>query len=542
MTNKNKVISIIVICYTLIFINYVFVFKGEYNSETIFKIVFLVCAASITILSIYLLFIKKENNQIPKPSLNKEAPVVIPDKKKVFNSVKKIKSTGIKKVFGRPTSIYQSNKSKIDERKKRQEQAKIIYEEKELQRLIALEEITKKRAQQSKIKRVVKPIRSIKDNGVEPATKKTIACVEKKAVPKKTPALKKTIVKTKIKKRVNFSTLNIKTSTTKYPIIRKPNQNSIIRTFRFERNNRKGFKEEEFYGAIKRHFSKNFEVIDNAMLAIGTGTNPYEPDIAMVSKSDKNIYIDIEIDEPYAGVTRKLTHCYPEDVNRDNYFVDRGWFVIRFSEYQIHHQIKECLFQIAKVVSVIDANYKVGRLSAYKSLIKEPNWDTSKARFWESINYRESYLNHIFKPYKEPENIIDTALTAEEKAEERLVKPQAYIPIANKTKPKATVEKKIEVKPIRRPFVAPVKKVLDSNNSSVAKLIEMAVNKNYVIEMTYTNRSEETSTRKISQLKYTKEFMNKGYAYKDHFAGFCHNRLEDRSFKISRIEYMKILN
>tara|TARA_R110002050_G_scaffold4573_2_gene22151 strand:+ start:61757 stop:63382 length:1626 start_codon:yes stop_codon:yes gene_type:complete len=541
MTNKNRVISIIVICYTLIFVNYVFVFKGEYNSEIIFKIVFLVCAASITIPSIYLLFFKKEVDNTPKPSIEKDDPIKVLEKAtNVFTTVKSNKSAA--KATARP--FKQTYKSRIEQRNKRQEAARILKEEKELDRLIALEEKQKKTAKESKNTRVVKGVKisKTKEASTKSTTKTARVKAKKTTVPKKTETPKNNPIAASIKKRVNFSTYNVITSITQYPIIRKPIQNSIIRSFRLERNNRKGFKEEEFYDAIKRRFSKNFEIIDNAMLAIGTGTNPYEPDIVMVSKGEKNIYIDIEIDEPYAGVTRKLTHCYPEDVNRDNYFVDRGWFVIRFSEYQIHHQIKECLFQIAKVVSAIDANYNVGRLSAYKSLIKEPNWDTSKARFWESINYRESYLNHVFKPYKEPKNIIDTALTREEKSEERLVKPQAYIPIVKKTKPKASIEKKIEVKPIRRPVVAPVKKVLDSNNSSVAKLIEMAVNKNYAIEMTYTNWGEETSTRKISQLKYTKEFMNKGYAYKDHFAGFCHNRLEERSFKVSRIEYMKILN
>ena len=344
-------------------------------------------------------------------------------------------------------------------------------------------------------------------------------------------------------KRVNYSTRNIETFTFQYPTIRKPEFNSVIRSFRLGRNNRKGYKEEELYNAIKKYFSKNFEILDNAMLAIGSGTNPYEPDIAMISKGLKNIYIDIEIDEPYAGVSRKITHCYPQDTNRDGYFVDRGWFVIRFSEYQVHHQINECLYIIANLITSIDTNLGNSRLANYRHIAIENCWGKTKAENWEYTNYRETYLNHNFKPFKELKIKIDTELSVNEQVEENLVKPINHNYVKEATKynvppePKVFVEKKVVKPPVKQ-----TKRELNSSNTSIRKLIEMAISKGYTIEMDYTNYKGESSLRKISKLEFTQEFLDFGYEHKQHFKGYCHNRLEERSFKLGRIDYMKILN
>ncbi|WP_299060450.1 hypothetical protein [uncultured Polaribacter sp.] len=381
-------------------------------------------------------------------------------------------------------------------------------------------------------------LNTLKEKSVSKKVIKTV-----KPVVKKKPLTEKATNSSSTTKRVNYSTDNVITSTTQYPVIRKPQQKSIIRSFRLGRNNRKGYKEEAFYDAIKKHFYNDFNVLDNAMVAIGEGTNPYEPDIAMISKGKKNIYIDIEIDEPYAGVSRKLTHCYPEDINRDNYFVDRGWFVIRFSEYQVHHQIEECLREIVKVIAAIHISFTTGNISSFKSIDKINCWSTAQAQLWETQNYRENYLNHTFKPYSEPKRIIDTALTLEEKLEEYLVKPQTHNPIKKPTKsnihPK--VNNYIEREKVKA-IIPPPKKEYNSSNSKVSDLIEMAISKGYAIEMEYTNYNGDSSIRKISKLENTQEFLEYGYGNTEHFKGYCHNRESERSFRVSRINYMKVLN
>src|SRR4030042_3100589 len=52
----------------------------------------------------------------------------------------------------------------------------------------------------------------------------------------------------------------------------------------------------------------------------------YYPDVTFID-AEKNILIDIEIDEPYSR-SGNPTH-YVEDINdaqRDNYFIDNGWY------------------------------------------------------------------------------------------------------------------------------------------------------------------------------------------------------------------------
>ncbi|MBL0102402.1 MAG: hypothetical protein IPP51_00680 [Bacteroidetes bacterium] len=138
--------------------------------------------------------------------------------------------------------------------------------------------------------------------------------------------------------------------TNSYPIFRFPKKGTVVRSYRIGNTKRRGYKEEPFQKSIERYFGKEFTVLGNARLNTGKDTRPFEPDIAIIDKSNSNLRIDIEIDEPYAGITRQPTHCKGEDINRDIYFVDRGWIVIRFSEYQVHLQENNCLRFIAETL------------------------------------------------------------------------------------------------------------------------------------------------------------------------------------------------
>ncbi|MCR8666219.1 hypothetical protein NO995_00850 [Aestuariibaculum sp. M13] len=362
----------------------------------------------------------------------------------------------------------------------------------------------------------------------------------KSTVEKNKTSFKETNSVSQIKK-VNYHALGLMESTSQYPIIRKPRYGNVIRSYRKGRNNRKGYKEEEFFSVLKQYFSDYFEVLDDIILAVGEGVNPYEPDIAMISKGTKNIHLDIEIDEPYAGVSRKLTHCYPEDMARDNFFVERGWLVVRFTEYQVHHQIMECLNFIAKLISKIDNSIEINELFSYEQVKREPCWNLNKAGVWESINYRENYLDHIFKPYTESYQYVNTALTDKEKSEEKLVIPQSNKQNENEVTPSQSTS--YTQRNVPKPIKNYVKKVevLNSNYKSINELIELAVKNNYDIKMIYTNYDGEVRERKVSDLEYSSEFMDNGYIYKEHFKGYCHYRKKERSFKVSRIEFIEII-
>jgi very-short-patch-repair endonuclease len=231
---------------------------------------------------------------------------------------------------------------------------------------------------------------------------------------------------TKSKNEVDFVNYDITKvpTTNSYPVFRFPKKGTVVRSYRLGNTKRRGFKEESFQNSIERCFGKDFVVLGNVRLNTGKETRPFEPDIAIIDKSNSNLRIDIEIDEPYAGITRQPTHCKGEDVNRDIYFVDRGWIVIRFSEYQVHLQENDCLKFIAEAIKSAIPNYNIPtQLVNQTTLQVEKLWDIVQAQKWEKVKYREQYLNHIFQSIEEQTETIERDFDEQELKEEKLVKP-----------------------------------------------------------------------------------------------------------------------
>lgn len=253
---------------------------------------------------------------------------------------------------------------------------------------------------------------------------------KKKTTEKLPKAIVESDKKTIENKFVNY-TSTISDNENSYPILKIPRKDCIVRTHRLGTTKRKGFKDESFEKSISTFFSNKYQVSGNVRLNTGkstrhTGksTRPFEPDIAIICSTNKNIRIDIEIDEPYAGITRQPTHCKGEDINRDNYFRDRGWIVIRFSEYQIHTKEIECLNFIALVISSIDNSFQIpNNLQAISKIQNEILWDIVQAQKWEKENYRENYLNHTFSRLTEHQETTKRDFDKREEEEEKLVTP-----------------------------------------------------------------------------------------------------------------------
>ncbi|MFN8436258.1 MAG: hypothetical protein U0V72_01370 [Cytophagales bacterium] len=222
---------------------------------------------------------------------------------------------------------------------------------------------------------------------------------------------------------VNYE-LKIKDNTETYPILKIPKNGCIVRSHRFGNSKRRGFKELSFQKSIEKHFDKYFIISGEVRLNTGKDTRPYEPDIAIIDKRlDKNIRIDIEIDEPYAAISRQATHCIGEDTIRDTYFVDRGWLVIRFSEFQVHTQEIDCLKYLAFVIRSIDSTISFSNeLNFPFNLNHEKLWDIVMAQKWEKVKYRENYLNHEFGIIPEKTETAERDLNNQEVVEEKLVK------------------------------------------------------------------------------------------------------------------------
>lgn len=115
----------------------------------------------------------------------------------------------------------------------------------------------------------------------------------------------------------------------------------------------------------------------------------YYPDIAIAIN---NLYIDIEIDEPYSMDSRLPIHCIGSDDYRNTYVTSQGWEVIRFAENQIVEYPEKCLSTIIDVIKHIKRG-KFGKpFIDYNEKWITPQWDEKTAMDMAKRNYRESYL------------------------------------------------------------------------------------------------------------------------------------------------------
>ena len=216
----------------------------------------------------------------------------------------------------------------------------------------------------------------------------------------------------------------------KYAVVKMPGSGSVIRQPVNGKQQIRGYEEEGFQQLLESTLSNDFNISGNALISTGNQTRPYEPDIFLsYLKNERNIFIDIEIDEPYGGVTRNATHIEGEDDIRDHYFTDRGWLVIRFAEIQVHQQPQRCAGLVAKVIREIAPEIELS-----ENLLENPlpgkveQWDILKAQEWEKQNYREQYLNHEFKRQRD-RKVADSAVELSEQdiEVEKKVEPTKYI-------------------------------------------------------------------------------------------------------------------
>ncbi|MCF8372025.1 MAG: hypothetical protein K9H64_10410 [Bacteroidales bacterium] len=231
--------------------------------------------------------------------------------------------------------------------------------------------------------------------------------------------------------KVNYTSSRAK-QTNAYPIFRYPKKNTVVRSYRIGTTKRRGYKEEVFQKAIETAFGSHFIVSGEIRINTGKDTRPFEPDIALVDRKNNSLRIDIEIDEPYAGITRQPTHCKGDNTMRDIYFIDRGWIVIRFSEYQVHKFEKQCLKFISDVINSVSPTFCVPeKLANTQTVENEMLWDIVQAQKWEKDKYREKYLEHEFMYVADRIETIDREFNEQEINEENLVQP-TLIGIADK--------------------------------------------------------------------------------------------------------------
>lgn len=205
---------------------------------------------------------------------------------------------------------------------------------------------------------------------------------------------------------------------TNYPIVSMPLAKSVIKFPRKIAEGRigiRGYKETDFDIYIKRYFSDTgaLEFFNDRFLFISNNTKPYIPDHVLTDeKNNLNLFIDIEIDEPYDGIGRLSTHEKGKDNSRNTYFNERGWLVIRFAEIQVHKNILGCCKYIAKVIKSINPNFQIHEdLQSAIDIFAVPLWQKLEAEKWAKEKYRETYLGIYSFGQREGGNFDTSKLT-----------------------------------------------------------------------------------------------------------------------------------
>ena len=209
----------------------------------------------------------------------------------------------------------------------------------------------------------------------------------------------------------------------KYPILRIPERGTIVRSSRSGGASSRGPKEKIFEQAIINHFGEFYTVSGQTRINTGSLNKPFELDISLINKIDDQICINVEIDEPYKPFARTVMHCKGDDVLRDEYFTDRGWVVLRFSERQLHSDQDGCLKCIAEVLNLIDTDFKMPEsLKSLDIVQSDACWSIFQAQRWEKESERELYLDMTFVPEKQESFVPERTLNANEQDEEALVR------------------------------------------------------------------------------------------------------------------------
>ncbi|MBE9212327.1 hypothetical protein IQ247_06330 [Plectonema cf. radiosum LEGE 06105] len=149
--------------------------------------------------------------------------------------------------------------------------------------------------------------------------------------------------------------------------------------------------EGRFRTYLQQYFSDKIHV--KLTINIPNYEHPYSPDFAYIDRTI-NLYIDIEIDEPYAYNTEEPTHYTGawKDNNRNKFFNDKGWIVIRFSERQVICYPHNCCKTVAQIVAQITGDSSVlNQFTDIPDLQQQRQWTEAEAIQMAQRKERDNY-------------------------------------------------------------------------------------------------------------------------------------------------------
>lgn len=159
----------------------------------------------------------------------------------------------------------------------------------------------------------------------------------------------------------------------------------------------KGVSEQFFLNFLCQYFSNCQLTTDYFALNDKIG---YTTDFSLIT-ADRKLGIDIEIDEPYDGKSKDPHHCTDnnKDRNRNRYLLERGWVVVRLSEYQVVHYPQSCCLLIAELLAKLGYKSYLLAFENVENLPNDPTWTSVTVKPMVARKYREMYLDRagLFK-------------------------------------------------------------------------------------------------------------------------------------------------
>lgn len=159
---------------------------------------------------------------------------------------------------------------------------------------------------------------------------------------------------------------------------------------------KKGISENFFYQTLKKYYGES--VRKDFVIQSFSGSKPYQPDI-ILHLSKWNLWIDIEIDEPYDNTEYKPIHFIDDegiscDSYRDEYFLEKRWLVIKFAEEQVIKYPDSCCKYISGILSkhfrINDFEYKFSNIDSVPNIAC---WTENDAINMVKLKHRRTYLN-----------------------------------------------------------------------------------------------------------------------------------------------------
>ncbi len=171
---------------------------------------------------------------------------------------------------------------------------------------------------------------------------------------------------------------------------------------------RQGVSEMMFARVLIEHFGERIRQRLKFHHPSGAVERPYCPDFVYFDAGTR-LRIDIEIDEPYAGISRLAIHevefdpkkkdWVSADNARDHFFLERKWLVLRFAEEQVVREPLACCRKLAELIERILPEHSIPiKLQDAKTLEPVPRWTREQGNIWGAQQYRETTYLKLLAP------------------------------------------------------------------------------------------------------------------------------------------------